>query len=269
MVSSKSLALLGILALALFAPAFTAAQTKRIHIAHRFKVSGEPQRGLVVLTEGERILATAPAFFIAHEGGECTVVAEAAIPESSKNVSALITAQTKIGDFFSTTVKLPTPLFASELAFDLTRVKAWSNEKKAELKALEVEEQTLGGQVQQLERKGKVSAAGARNESEAGGGLASVQASLRVAQSRLTTVQAAAPPPNYKRREAELAAYLNTLSTELKLARDGGGAILSDASQEVADKRALVEATKEEHLDLLEDELARLRRQREQVERER
>jgi hypothetical protein len=90
---------------------------------------------------------------------------------------------------------------------------------------------------------------------------------LKLAQARLATLNAAPLPPNYKRREAELSAYLNVLSTELKLAKEGGGGILSDASREVLDKRALVESTKDEHIDLLQDELARLRRQREEAER--
>ncbi|NDF16216.1 hypothetical protein EB061_13015, partial [bacterium] len=72
-------------------------------------------------------------------------------------------------------------------------------------------------------------------------------------------------PPNFKKREAELSTYLNTLSTELKASEEGGA--FDGASKELQAKEDLIEATKYEHLDLLKDELAELRRKREALER--
>jgi hypothetical protein len=56
------------------------------------------------------------------------------------------------------------------------------------------------------------------------------------------------------------------LSTELKIAQDGGGDLLSDASKEMLEKRDLIEATKDEHIDLLQEELTQIRKQREAAE---
>ncbi len=241
------------------------AQTKPIHVAHRFSMTAPPVKGVVVLTSGDRILTAVPGVFIPRDGGGYTLVAEGMVPDSVDDVAALVTAISKTGEVFNAVVQPSSP----EFSFDMNRLKTWGSDKKAELKTLEAEEQNLRGQLQQLEKRGGRQVTGGRSESGTGGDLADVATSLKLAQARMATLNAVALPPNYKRREAELSAYLNVLSTELKLARDGGGGVLSDASREALDKRALVESTKDEHIDLLEDELARLRRQREEAERNR
>jgi hypothetical protein len=96
--------------------------------------------------------------------------------------------------------------------------------------------------------------------------LEGMSSSVKLAQERLSAVKSGNLPPNYKRREAELSAYLNVLSTELKIAQDGGGDLLSDASKEMLEKRDLIEATKDEHIDLLQEELTQIRKQREAAE---
>ena len=97
--------------------------------------------------------------------------------------------------------------------------------------------------------------------------LEGMSSSIKFVQERLSAVKSGNLPPNYKRREAELSVYLNVLSTELKIAQNGGGDLLSDASKEMVEKRELIEATKDEHIDLLQEELARIRKQREAAER--
>jgi hypothetical protein len=86
-----------------------------------------------------------------------------------------------------------------------------------------------------------------------------------LAQERQRELSNRETPPNYAKREAELSAQLNVLATKLKTSEDSED--FDSGSKELEEKQALIQSTKYEHLDILKDELAELRRQREALEK--
>jgi chromosome segregation ATPase len=95
-----------------------------------------------------------------------------------------------------------------------------------------------------------------------------LEASLGLATKRLEALKTQPIPPNLKRREAELSEQLNELSTALKTTEASALQRVAAASAELKHKLALIEATKDKQVDVLKGELARVRKEREQLERD-
>ena len=96
-----------------------------------------------------------------------------------------------------------------------------------------------------------------------------LKASLLAARERLASLRALPAPTNYERREAEISGYLNEFSKASQGVHGDVLQRLASAEGEMQKKVALIESTKNEHMDLLHKELANLRRERETIERSR
>lgn len=94
------------------------------------------------------------------------------------------------------------------------------------------------------------------------GDVERLSSSLKLANERIKSLSDASVPLNFTRREAELTSELNTMSTAVKTTEATALQKVSAASADLQQKLALIEATKNEHIDLLERELASLRRER-------
>ncbi len=273
MVSGKSFVGVLVCALCVSHIESVRAESSSLHLVHRLSLPSPPVKGVIAVSNSEKVLTIVPAAVIAHESGEVTIVGEATISSTVGPLSALFTVYGKTGELMAERVDIPPLSQNHELLMDVAHLRNWTADQKKELKKLEAEEQAQRAQLQQLQKKRPGRGEVAQGEAEVAQGsthddLEGMSSSVKFAQERLTAVRSGNLPLNYKRREAELSAYLNVLSTELKLAKDGGGDLLSDASKEMLAKRTLIEATKDEHIDLLQEELAEVRKQREAAERQ-
>ena len=87
-----------------------------------------------------------------------------------------------------------------------------------------------------------------------------------MAKQHLESIRTQAQPPAFKKREAELSEQLNVMASALQGTNTAGGHNAGEISPELQEKLDLIEATKDEHIDLLRRELAELKRRRAEVE---
>lgn len=242
-----------------------------VTMAQAVQLTGEPSHATILVTQGQKVVGIAPAQAVPSEGtSTVTVVGRLQLPLEGGPYRALFVAYGKTGEL-GAAEKVLTDLQTEPLVLlDSAALKERLVEARSELRK---REEAVGAQrsklrhvqeeVNNIANINRIVDAddelqALKNEEEG------VSASLKLARARLEALKGLPKPPNYKRREAELAAYLTTLATELKVSETNAG--LSDASRELEEKRELIASTKDEHMDLLKDELARLRRQREAAE---
>jgi hypothetical protein len=235
------------------------------------QLAGEPTHASIIVTQGEKVVGVAPARAVRSEGtSTVTVVGRLKLPPEGGPFKALFVAYGKTGELGAAEKVLmdlqtePLVLLGSEglkerLAEQRSELRKREDAigtQRSKLRHVQEEVNNIANINRIVDVDEELQAL--KNEEE------SVNASLKLARARLEALKGLPKPPNYKRREAELAAYLTTLATELKVSQTNAG--LSDASRELEEKRELIASTKDEHMDLLKDELARLRRQREAAE---
>lgn len=234
--------------------------------------SALPDKGTVVVSQGSEVVAVVPAAIVVQEGvPSVMVVGRATLPIEGGPYAALFTVYSKTGEIGSATREIkdvrlePAVLLeVSELKRRLTEQKTelrkWdvqATEQKSKLKKVQEQADTLASVGRIVDADDELRAAKDENHRLA--------ASIALAQERQLALKTRETPPNYKKREAELSAQLNVLATELKASENDED--LASGSKELQEKEALIESTKYEHIDLLKDELAKLRRQREALEK--
>ena len=241
-------------------------------LVHSVELAALPDRANVVVSQGSQVVAVVPAAVVAQDGSSMvTVVGRATLPIEGGSYTALFTVYGKTGEIGSGVREIEDVRLEPAVLLDVTELKRRLGEQKAELHKWDTqagEQKSRLKKVQQqadtISSVGKLIDAddelrGSREENSR------LVASVALAQERQLALKSRETPPNYKKREAELSTCLNVLSTELKASEDGGA--FDGASKELQAKEDLIEATKYEHIDLLQDELAELRRKREALER--
>lgn len=243
-----------------------------VTLAQPVQLVGEPRQAAVLVTQGEKVVGVVPARAVRGEGSSTvTVVGRLQLPLEGGPYKALFVAYGKTGEIGAAKRDIADLRTEPSVLLDSEELKRRLAEQRAEFRK---REEVAGAQRSKL-RQVQEEVNNIANVSRIVDAEDELQvlkaeeeranASLKLARDRLQALKGRATPPNYKKREAELAAYLTVLATELKLSETHGG--LSDASKELEEKRELIESTKDEHMDLLKDELVRLRRQREAAER--
>ena len=247
------------------------AEDVAVTMAESVSLAGEPAQARVLVTHNEKVVGIIPARAARNEGTSLvTVVGRLKLPLEGGPYKALFVVYGKTGEL-GAAERLVSDLRTEPLVLlDSEDLKRRLAEQRAELRK---REESVGAQRSKL-RQVQEEVNNIANISrivDADDELQALQSeearvndSLKIARERLQALKGLPTPPNYKRREAELAAYLTTLATELKVSENNGA--LSDASKELEEKRELIASTKDEHIDLLKDELARLRRRREAAE---
>ena len=243
-----------------------------VTLAQPVQLGGEPRQATVLVTQGEKVVGVVPARAVRSEGSSTvTVVGRLQLPLEGGPYKALFVAYGKTGEVGAAKRDIadlrtePSVLLDSEelkrrLAEQRTELRKRDEvvgTQRSKLRQVQEEVNNIANVSRIVDAEDELQVVKAEEEK--------VTASLKLARDRLQALKGRSVPPNYKKREAELAAYLTVLATELKLSETHGG--LSEASKELEEKRELIESTKDEHMDLLKDELARLRRQREAAER--
>lgn len=243
-----------------------------VTLVQSVEISALPDKANVVVSQGPQVVAVVPAAIVVRDGSSTvTVIGRATLPIEGGPYKALFTVYAKSGEIASAVREIQDVRLEPAVLLDVSELKRRLGEQKAELHKWDkqsTEQKSRLKKVQQqadtLSSVGKIIDAddelrAAKDEN------ARLAASISLAHERQLALKNRETPPNYKKREAELSTYLNFLSTEVKASEEGGA--FDDASKELQAKEELIKATKYEHIDLLKDELAELRRKREALER--
>jgi hypothetical protein len=243
-----------------------------VTLVHTVEIAAMPDRATITVSQGQNVIAVVPGAIVVQEGSQVvTVVGRATLPIEGGPYTILFTVYAKTGELGSSTRQIPDVRLEPAVLLDVSELKRRLGEQKAELRKWDdksneqkVRLKKIQAQADTAQSVGRIIDADdelrmAKEEN------ARLTASLNLAQERQIALKTRESPPNFKKREAELSSYLNLLSTELKTAEEDGA--FESGSKELQQKQDLIEATKYEHVDLLKEELVRLRRQREQLER--
>jgi hypothetical protein len=243
-----------------------------VTVAQIVEFTAVPDEAVVVVSQGDKVVAVVPAATVVQPGSSSVmVVGRVTLPIEGGPYKALFTLKAKTGEVGSSVREIKDVRLEPAVLLDVAELKRrlgeqkaelhkWdkqSNEQRSRLKKIQQQADTLSSVGKIIDTDEEVRAA---KDEHAG-----LVASISLAEARQQALKSRETPPNFKKREAELSTYLNTLSTELKASEEGGA--FDGASKELQAKEDLIEATKYEHLDLLKDELAELRRKREALER--
>ena len=234
--------------------------------------SALPDKATVVVSQGADVVAVVPAAIVVQEGAPSVmVVGRATLPIEGGPYTALFTVYSKAGDIGSATREIKDVRLEPAVLLEVSELKRRLTEQKTELRKWDLQATEQKTKLKQVQEQADTLASVSRivdaddelrAAKDEGHRLA---ASIALAQERQLALKSREVPPNYKKREAELSAQLNVVATELKASEDDDA--LGAGSKELQDKQALIESTKYEHIDLLKDELADLRRKREVLEK--
>ncbi|MEY4668969.1 MAG: hypothetical protein RL518_1668 [Pseudomonadota bacterium] len=243
-----------------------------VTIAHSVEFPVLPDKASVVVSQGTQVVAVVPAAIVVRDGSSAvTVIGRATLPIDGGPYKALFTVHAKSGEIGSSVREIRDVRLEPAVLLDESELKRRLGEQKAELYKWEKQASDQRVRLKKVQQQADtVSSVGkiidadeelraAKDEHDR------LVASVSLAQERQLALKTRDTPPNFKKREAELSTYLNLLSTEVKASEEGGA--FDDATQELQAKKDLIESTKYEHIDLLKDELAELRRKREALER--
>lgn len=274
----RGIALVSSLSFALFSKLAEAAPMP-VTLLQSIKFSAAPERATLVVARSGEIVTVGPAAVIMQEGtGELIVVGRPTLAIESGPYTALFTVYAKSGEIASAVREIKDVRLEAAVLLDVSELKRRLSEQKSELRKWDVkgtEQRSKLKKVQEqantLNSVGRIIDLDAELQvvQDEGERLA---ASLAVAQDRQRALKSRDNPANFKRREAELSAFLNALSTEIKAAAapisstgsDERGS--DDPAEKERKKHDLIDATKNEHVDLLKEELARLKQQRAKLE---
>ena len=243
-----------------------------VTVAQIVEFAAAPDEAVVVVSQGDNVVAIVPAATVVQAGtSSVMVVGRVTLPIDGGPYKALFTLKAKTGEIGSSVREIKDVRLEPAVLLDVGELKRrlgeqkaelhkWdkqANEQRSRLKKIQQQADTLSSVGKIIDTDEELRAAKDEN--------AGLIASISLAEARQQALKSRETPPNFKKREAELSTYLNTLSTELKASEEGG--VFDGASKELQAKEDLIEATKYEHLDLLKEELAELRRKREALER--
>jgi hypothetical protein len=239
-------------------------------------IADEPDRAVMVVSSRGKILGVVTGIIIRTSKEQDSFVAgRLSVDSSIESVSVLTAVVGRKGEVRSAVQVLsdfgdsPSPLLStSELERDVVI-------RRKELSDLQVQRERQAANLERLQTDADVIANVGRivdAEDELGAvksDAGRLKASLLAARERLASLRSLPAPTNYERREAGISGYLNDFSKASHGAHGDVLQRLASAEDEMQRKVALIESTKNEHVDLLQKELASLRREREAIERSR
>ena len=233
-----------------------------VTLAHSVEFAVLPDKATVVVSQGPDVVAVVPAAIVVRDGSSTvTVVARATLPIEGGPYKALFTVYAKTGQISSAVREIKDVRLEPAVLLDVSELKRRLSEQKAELHKWDKQANEQRSRLKKVQQQADTLSSELRSAKDEN---ARFVASVSLAHERQRALKNREVPPNYKKREAELSTFLNVLSTEVKASEEGGA--FDDATKELQAKKDLIEATKYEHIDLLKDELAELRRKREALE---
>jgi hypothetical protein len=249
------------------------AQSNRFTLRAEIEFDDKPDRAYVAVAQLGDVVSIAPAIVVENEIKKLVeVVGQVFLPGDVADCAALFFVIGKNGTVRSMVadLSLTGEVRAAALSRDALRVQL--QEKSVELRQKEgqvrEQKQSLKRLQEDTDAIGKVETLAAAEDTleNLKSDVARLSESLEVIQTRITALRELPPPAMARRREAELVAELKAISVALKTTEADSLKRVSHASRELTSKLELIEATKNEHIDLLQNELRSLIRERESLE---
>lgn len=249
------------------------AQNVRFTLRSQVALNDKPERAYVAVSQAGDVVAIAPAVVVENEREKVVeVVGQVLVPREVADCTALFFVLGKNGSVGSTVTDLSLAGEAATAALSRDALRVQLQERSVELRQKEgqvrEQKQSLKRLQEDTDAIGKVETLAAAEDAleNLKSDVARLSEALEVIQSRIKALRELPPPIMARRREAELAAELNAISVALKSTEADSLKRVSHASRELTSKLELIEATKNEHIDLLQNELRSLVREREAME---
>jgi hypothetical protein len=235
--------------------------------------TGKPSRAYVVASHVGKIVGLAPALIVdaSNEKG-ADLVGQVLLAEKLTDVSVAFVLVDEEGQASSSLFDLSLDSQDAVALMSRTALRAVLQEKAVELKKRETQvrdqEQSLKRIQVDTDKIAQVDRIVDAEEQLDGLRMDAKRLSdaLAVVEARMQTLKGRAAPALIRRQEAEVSTELNALSVVLKSTEADALKRVSNASQELKSKLDLIENTKNEHIDLLQNELNGLIKQRQALE---
>jgi hypothetical protein len=252
------------------------AEFRTLSLLQPITIADEPDRAVMVVSSRGQTLGVVTGIIIrTAKEQDSFVVGRLTVDRSVESVSVLTAVVGRKGEVQSA-VQVLADLEESPSAFlSTSELERDVVIRRKELSDLQVQRERQAANLERLQTDADVIANVGRivdAEDELGAvksDAGRLKASLLAARERLASLRSLPAPTNYERREAGIAGYLNDFSKASHGAHGDVLQRLASAEDEMQRKVALIESTKNEHVDLLQKELASLRREREVIERSR
>lgn len=251
----------------------SAAQSSRFTLRAEIAFEDKPDRAYVAISQLGDVVSIAPAVVVENEKKKMVeVVGQVFMPGDGADCIALFFVVGKNGTVGSTIAALSLTGDVKVAALSRDALRAQLQERSVELRQKEgqvrEQKQSLKRLQEDADTIGKVETLAAAEDAleNLKNDIARLSQALEIIQSRSTALRDLPTPPMARRREAELAAELHAISVALKSTEADSLKRVSHASRELTSKLELIETTKNEHIDLLQNELRSLIREREALE---
>lgn len=247
----------------------SAQQERPVTIVDRVPFAGEIERVLFVAMSDTQSPEVVEATWIApHEGDDLHSVGRVTLSVAAERMQLLSIILGAKGEVRSVYRNFAAEELPPTLYLALQELRDRFIERRGVYRKLQEEIQSQEEQLRSLQRDADNIAMVSKIVS-AEDELADINEKVRrvtLAQQgidrRATQMKTRAQPLNAQKRETELVGQLSELSTALAAVENQAIKKLSGAKRVLQDKLELIEETREEHITLLEEELAQLRRTR-------
>jgi len=263
------------IACACLLPRYVAGQVRLVTIDQPIRVAGEPASVSLVVASDEKVIGVVPALVVSGAPNEpSSVVGRLPVPIDAERLYSIAVVISKTGEVSSGFRQISAISAEPVLLLDKGSVEARLSEQRETLARWEAQVRAQQSSMDRLQEDADVIAnvnkivdvedelSVVRREAQR------LRSALVLASGRVSSLKAQTVPTNFKRREMELSDQLNELSTALKTKEASALERIAAASTELRKNLELIEETKGKQIDVLNVELARLRKRREGFERE-
>ena len=249
-----------------------AQDVRKVTIAEKVAFSGEVEQVVMVATRGaDGPPQTVAATWLPSKDDDHEVVCVGRLPEAPRmgeRLSALVMVLGTNGEVKSSFKEINGDEISPSTLLSSVELRDRLVERRGILRQLQGEASTQESRLRSLQQDAD-NIAMVSKIVDAEDELVEIKARLKrvsIAQSdldrRVNQMRARPLPLNAKKREAELVEQLSELSTALSATENQAIKKISGAKGALEDKLRLIEETKDEHIALLEDELARAKKGR-------
>ncbi len=254
-------------------PRMSSAQSKQYTLRGQVELSDKPDRGYVAVAQLGNVVSVTPAVLVENEKERMVeVIGQVLVPSHESDCVALFLVVGKSGAVSSRVMDISLSGEAALAAAPREVLRTQLHERAIELRRRENEVKDQKQTIKKLQSDtnpvGAVESLAAAEEAleRLQEDVSRLNGVLHSLSQRLINVQELPVPAMARRRGAELATELNAISVAVKSTETESLKRVSHASQELQDRVQLIESTKNEHIDLLQNELRSLIREREVLE---
>lgn len=246
-----------------------AQQEQTVTLVDRVSFSGDVEQVLFVLmTDKDQARIVEATWIAPQEGDDISCVAQVDLPMRSGQLKVLSVIRGTQGEVRSSYREVQIEEVSPVMYLSLSDLRSRFVERRGVFRRLQSDLERNEARLRALQEDADAIAMVSKivsAEDELGEiktRLQRVAAAYEGIVRKTNQLKTAAAPLNAQKREFELVRQLGELSTALSTVENQALKKLAGAKGELQDKLALIEDTRGEHIALLEEELARLRRDR-------